>query len=189
MPRSTASVLRDWLAATPTVREDIAYWGYTSGSTGRPKAAVHSHKDFLAAADLVGVGIFGLRPDDLVFSASKMYFAFGLGNALYFPARVGAHLGGIAGRRLGQPPTHDAHGRIALHRPAQTVDAMVHGADDDIVCGVLDELIEGGVQGAGQGDELVQRQAALAVLDAAQRGLAEVGAGGQFLQGQALCDP
>jgi 4-hydroxybenzoate-CoA ligase len=78
------------LAATPTVREDIAYWGYTSGSTGRPKAAVHSHKDFLAAADLVGVGIFGLGPDDLVFSASKMYFAFGLGNSLYFPARVGA---------------------------------------------------------------------------------------------------
>ena len=78
------------LEATPTVREDIAYWGYTSGSTGRPKAAVHSHKDFLAAADLVGVGIFGLGPDDLVFSASKMYFAFGLGNALYFPARVGA---------------------------------------------------------------------------------------------------
>jgi len=78
------------LGATPTVREDMAYWGYTSGSTGRPKAAVHSHKDFLAAADLVGVGIFGLGPDDLVFSASKMYFAFGLGNALYFPARVGA---------------------------------------------------------------------------------------------------
>ena len=78
------------LESTPTVREDMAYWGYTSGSTGRPKAAVHSHKDFLAAADLVGVGVFGLRPDDLVFSASKMYFAFGLGNSLYFPARVGA---------------------------------------------------------------------------------------------------
>ena len=85
MARAPAS-----LAAAPTVREDMAYWGYTSGSTGRPKAAVHSHKDFLAAADLVGVGVFGLRPDDLVFSASKMYFAFGLGNSLYFPARVGA---------------------------------------------------------------------------------------------------
>jgi benzoate-CoA ligase len=78
------------LPAAATVREDMAYWGYTSGSTGRPKAAVHSHKDFVAAADLVGVGVFGLRPDDLVFSASKMYFAFGLGNSLYFPARVGA---------------------------------------------------------------------------------------------------
>jgi benzoate-CoA ligase len=66
------------------------YWGYTSGSTGRPKAAVHSHKDLVAAADLVGVGVFGLGPDDLVFSASKLFFAFGLGNSLYFPAAVGA---------------------------------------------------------------------------------------------------
>jgi benzoate-CoA ligase len=78
------------LDAARTFREDIVYWGYTSGSTGRPKAAVHSHKDFVAAAELVGVGIFGLGPDDLVFSASKLFFAFGLGNSLYFPARVGA---------------------------------------------------------------------------------------------------
>jgi benzoate-CoA ligase family protein len=73
-----------------TRREDIAYWGYTSGSTGRPKAAVHAHQAFVAAADLVGAGVFGLGPGDLVFSASKMSFAFGLGNTLYFPARVGA---------------------------------------------------------------------------------------------------
>jgi benzoate-CoA ligase len=72
-----------------TFAEDVCYWGYTSGSTGAPKAAVHSHQDFLAAADLVGVGVFGLAADDLVFSASKMFFAFGLGNSLYFPARVG----------------------------------------------------------------------------------------------------
>jgi benzoate-CoA ligase family protein len=78
------------LPAMSTVGEDMAYWGYTSGSTGRPKAAVHSHRDFLAAADRVGVGVFGLGADDLVFSASKMYFAFGLGNSLSFPARVGA---------------------------------------------------------------------------------------------------
>ena len=76
--------------SAPTWREDIVYWGYTSGSTGQPKAALHSHKDFVAAADLVGVGVFGLGPDDLVFSASKLHFAFGLGNSLYFPARVGA---------------------------------------------------------------------------------------------------
>jgi benzoate-CoA ligase family protein len=78
------------LDAARTFREDIVYWGYTSGSTGQPKAAVHSHKDFMAAADLVGIGVFGLAPDDLVFSASKLFFAFGLGNSLYFPARVGA---------------------------------------------------------------------------------------------------
>jgi benzoate-CoA ligase len=73
-----------------TFREDVVYWGYTSGSTGTPKAAVHSHKDLIAAADLVGVGVFGLDEDDLILSASKLYFAFGLGNTLYFPARVGA---------------------------------------------------------------------------------------------------
>jgi benzoate-CoA ligase family protein len=78
------------LAPAPTVAEDVLYWGYTSGSTGRPKAAVHLHEDFVAAADLVGVGVFGLGPDDLVFSVSKMSFAFGLGNSLYFPQRVGA---------------------------------------------------------------------------------------------------
>ena len=73
-----------------TFREDVMYWGYTSGSTGAPKAAVHSHKDFVAAAELVGSGIFGIGPDDLTFSASKLYFAFGLGNSLYFPALAGA---------------------------------------------------------------------------------------------------
>jgi acyl-coenzyme A synthetase/AMP-(fatty) acid ligase len=77
------------MATVRTFREDIVYWGYTSGSTGRPKAAVHAHQDFKAAAELVGVGVFGLRPDDLVFLASKMFFAFGLGNSLYFPALVG----------------------------------------------------------------------------------------------------
>jgi len=78
------------LEPAPTVPDDVMYWGYTSGSTGRPKAAVHSHHDFVAAADLVGAGIFGLGPRDVLFSASKMYFAFGLGNSLYFPARVAA---------------------------------------------------------------------------------------------------
>jgi benzoate-CoA ligase family protein len=76
--------------AAPTSPEDVVYWGYTSGSTGEPKAAVHAHRDFLVAADRVGVGVFGIGPDDLIFSASKLSFAFGLGNALYFPARVGA---------------------------------------------------------------------------------------------------
>jgi benzoate-CoA ligase len=75
--------------AAPTSREDVMYWGYTSGSTGRPKAAVHSHKDFAATAELVGVNVFDIGPDDLIFSASKLSFAFGLGNALVFPARVG----------------------------------------------------------------------------------------------------
>jgi benzoate-CoA ligase family protein len=78
------------LEPADTTRDDVALWGYTSGSTGRPKAAVHLHHDLVYSADLVGMGIFGIGPDDLVFSVSKLYFLFGLGNSLYFPARVGA---------------------------------------------------------------------------------------------------
>jgi benzoate-CoA ligase family protein len=92
-----ASTLEALLAAAapaldpaPTAADDAAYWGYTSGSTGRPKAAIHLHKHFVHAAELVGVQTFGFGPDDVALSASKMFFAFGLGNSLYFPARVGA---------------------------------------------------------------------------------------------------
>ena len=62
-------------------------------------------------------------------------------------------------------------------------------AGDDVVGGGLDELVEGGVQGPGDGHEAVQGQAALAVLDAAERGLTEPGARGQLLQGPALRHP
>ena len=78
------------LAAADTSRDDVALWLYTSGSTGRPKAAVHLHHDLVHAAELVGRGTFGIAADDVIFSASKLHFAFGLGNSLYFPALVGA---------------------------------------------------------------------------------------------------
>ncbi len=78
------------LGAADTSADDTALWLYTSGTTGRPKAAVHLHHDLLCAAELVGRGVFGIGPDDLIFSVSKLYFAFGLGNSLYFPALAGA---------------------------------------------------------------------------------------------------
>jgi benzoate-CoA ligase len=78
------------LEPVETTRDDVALWGYTSGSTGRPKAAVHLQRDLVYAAELVGIQIFGIDPEDLTFSASKMFFLYGLGNSLYFPARVGA---------------------------------------------------------------------------------------------------
>lgn len=78
------------LEPAETTREDVALWGYTSGSTGKPKATIHLHGDLVHAADLVGNQIFGIAHDDLTFSASKLFFAYGLGNSLYFPARVGA---------------------------------------------------------------------------------------------------
>ena len=95
--RNGAVALEDALAvgspeleAADTHRDDVAYWGYTSGSTGHPKAALHAHRDFVHAAELVGAQVFGIAPDDVVFSASRMHFAFGLGNSLYFPAYAGA---------------------------------------------------------------------------------------------------
>jgi benzoate-CoA ligase len=78
------------LAAADTSRDDVALWLYTSGSTGRPKAAMHCHQSLVHAAERVGRETFGIGPDDLLFSVSKLHFAFGLGNSLYFPALVGA---------------------------------------------------------------------------------------------------
>src|SRR4029077_11300325 len=78
------------LAAADTSRDDVALWLYTSASTGRPKAAVHVQHDLVHAAKLVGRGTSGTGPDDVIFSASKLHFAFGLGNSLSFPALVGA---------------------------------------------------------------------------------------------------
>jgi benzoate-CoA ligase len=78
------------LAPADTSRDDVALWLYTSGSTGRPKAAVHLHHDLVHSAERVGRETFGIGPEDLLLSVSKLHFAFGLGNSLYFPALVGA---------------------------------------------------------------------------------------------------
>jgi benzoate-CoA ligase len=73
-----------------THRDDMAFWLYTSGSTGRPKGAVHLQRDMVYSADWYAVPVQGLTAEDRIFSASKMFFAFGLGNSLYCPFRVGA---------------------------------------------------------------------------------------------------
>ena len=78
------------LEPADTSRDDVALWGYTSGSTGEPKAALHLHRDLVAAADLVGAGVFGIGADDVVLSVSKLFFMYGLGNSLLFPSRAGA---------------------------------------------------------------------------------------------------
>jgi benzoate-CoA ligase len=70
--------------------DSIAFWLYSSGSTGRPKAVVHSHANLYWTAELYGKRIAGIREHDIVFSAAKLFFAYGLGNALTFPLTVGA---------------------------------------------------------------------------------------------------
>jgi benzoate-CoA ligase len=73
-----------------THADDPAFWLYSSGSTGRPKGAVHSHANPYWTAELYGKAILGLREGDVCFSAAKLFFAYGLGNALTFPLSVGA---------------------------------------------------------------------------------------------------
>ena len=74
----------------PTVADDIAFWLYTSGSTGTPKGAVHVHASLKLTADLYGTPIAGLQESDVVYSVAKLFFAYGLGNAMTFPLAVGA---------------------------------------------------------------------------------------------------
>ena len=77
-------------AAAPTLADDIAFWLYSSGSTGRPKGTVHTHGNLYWTAETYGLPILGVREDDVVFSAAKLFFAYGLGNALTFPLSAGA---------------------------------------------------------------------------------------------------
>ena len=73
-----------------TTRDDMCFWLYTSGSTGRPKGAVHSHADLKLTNDLYAGPILALSENDICYSVAKLFFAYGLGNALTFPMSAGA---------------------------------------------------------------------------------------------------
>ena len=74
----------------PTTADDIAFWLYTSGSTGAPKGAVHVHASLKLTADLYGTPVAGIKESDTVYSVAKLFFAYGLGNAMTFPLTAGA---------------------------------------------------------------------------------------------------
>ncbi len=80
----------DKLDGEKTSRDDVCFWAYTSGSTGSPKGAVHLQHDMITITDLFVKPVLGMNENDLTFSASKMFFSYGLGNSLYFPFRFGA---------------------------------------------------------------------------------------------------
>jgi benzoate-CoA ligase len=73
-----------------TSRDDAAFWLYSSGTTGFPKGAVHLHHDVVYTVDNYARGILGIQSGDRTFSVAKLFFAYGLGNALTFPFAVGA---------------------------------------------------------------------------------------------------
>ena len=78
------------LVTAKTSLSDSAFMLYTSGSGGTPKAAVHRHGDMLVTSRSYAQGVLGLRADDVTFSVSKLFFAYGLGNGMYFPFSAGA---------------------------------------------------------------------------------------------------
>lgn len=74
----------------PASPDEIAFWLYSSGSTGTPKGVRHVHGALQATAETYGARVLGIRADDVIFSAAKLFFAYGLGNGMTFPMSVGA---------------------------------------------------------------------------------------------------
>ena len=96
-----------------TLADEPAFWLYSSGSTGKPKGTVHSQGNLYWTAELYGKRILKLQPSDTVFSAAKLFFAYGLGNALTFPLSVGATVVLMAER----PTPQATFERLLKHQP------------------------------------------------------------------------
>ena len=88
------------LRAAETTADDAAFWLYSSGSTGFPKGVIHLQHDMVYCADLYARGVLDITAADRTFSAAKLFFAYGLGNNLYFPFRVGGQCVLYPGRPL-----------------------------------------------------------------------------------------
>jgi benzoate-CoA ligase family protein len=119
-------------AVYPTWADSPALWLYTSGTTGMPKAAMHRHGSIQAVCSCYAEPVLGITPDDLCFSVPKLFFAYGLGNSLFFPLSVGASVLLFRSR-----PTPDAigaqvrEGRPTLFFGVPTFYAALLGSDLD----------------------------------------------------------
>jgi benzoate-CoA ligase len=109
--------------AAATAGDDPGFWLYSSGSTGKPKGALHSHANPFWTAEHYGKGVLGIREQDVCFSAAKLFFAYGLGNALSFPLSVGATTLLMAER-----PTPDATFKRWLGGVGNTQPSIFFGA-------------------------------------------------------------
>lgn len=96
-----------------TSKDDMAFWLYSSGTTGAPKGAIHLHHDMMVEAEYYAKQTIGLRESDVSFSVAKLFFAFGLGNGLYFPL----YLGGTTILLPGRPVPETVFDIIDRHQP------------------------------------------------------------------------
>src|SRR5256886_1946928 len=101
------------LDAEPTNKDDAAFWLYSSGSTGFPKACVHLQHDMVVCSERYAKGILDITDADCCFSVAKLFFAYGLGNVLYFPLAVGA----TSILYPGPPKPQHVFETIERHRP------------------------------------------------------------------------
>ncbi len=101
------------LEAEPTSRDDPAFWLYSSGSTGTAKGCVHLQHDMVVCAELYAKAVLEIAPEDRCFSVAKLFFAYGLGNGLYFPFSVGA----TTILWPGPPTAANVYAVIERHRP------------------------------------------------------------------------
>jgi benzoate-CoA ligase len=101
------------LEAELTSKDDAAFWLYSSGSTGFPKGCVHLQHDMAVCTELYAKGILHITEQDRCFSVAKLFFAYGLGNALYFPFAVGA----TTILMPGQPTASNVYSVIERYRP------------------------------------------------------------------------
>ena len=115
-PSSVADMMEESspvLAPAPTTADSEGFWLYSSGSTGRPKGAVHRHRDIVTTCVHYAANTLGVTEDDVCFSAAKLFFAYGLGNAMTFPLWTGG-----TAVLSGQRPTPEmTFGIIGRRRP------------------------------------------------------------------------
>ncbi len=135
-----------------TWADSPALWLYTSGTTGEPKAAMHRHRDIQVVAETYGQQVLGIRPDDRCLSVAKLFFAYGLGNSMFFPLSVGAS----AVLEPSRPSGDLIARRVAEHRPT-----LLFGMPSfwgPVLAGDLpDDTFSGVRQGVSAGEALPPR--------------------------------
>lgn len=101
------------LQPATTGKDDAAFWLYSSGSTGQPKGCVHLQHDMVVSSERYAKAILKISQEDRFFSVAKLFFAYGLGNGLYFPLAVG----GTSILMPGAPRPQSVFEVIERHRP------------------------------------------------------------------------